>query len=218
MPTTKGLLLRIPTEHLISQLSKPSNNSYLSRIHPWESWSEFNLALASSLDASSTQDISTRPFLPITRPMMCQTTESINDYQFEICVGIFAILSVLATIAGMHHEDSLGCICFRRWVLRSHFKSYTSFRYFIQSHVLVPSASKIEPLLPMFEDRGDRINSTGRRAPPPYQSLKRRGSPAARTRLALNDCLNGYGLQPVSAIDESNTGLPTWPISVYCKA
>jgi hypothetical protein len=37
-------------------------------------------------------------------------TSNSADLALQICFGVFGILSTIATLASLHHEDSLGCI------------------------------------------------------------------------------------------------------------
>jgi hypothetical protein len=41
---------------------------------------------------------------------------SSTDLALQVCFGVFGILSTIATLASLHHRDSLGCILLRRWM------------------------------------------------------------------------------------------------------
>jgi len=39
-----------------------------------------------------------------------------TELALQICFGIFGMLGTIATLASLHHRDSLGCILIRRWI------------------------------------------------------------------------------------------------------
>jgi hypothetical protein len=40
---------------------------------------------------------------------------SSTEFALQICFGVFGILGTVATLASLHHRDSLGCMLIRRW-------------------------------------------------------------------------------------------------------
>lgn len=119
---------------------------------------------------------------------MCQLKDNMDDIAFQICFGIFAILSFFATLAGLHHKESLGCILFRKWYYR--FKGLCVPLGPLQPMLTTNcTAKKPETGLVRFQNELAAIGLS-HNAPPPYSTTKARPRSRSESTTSKYICLS----------------------------